>query len=76
MKPTECPHCHNTELVDGGIGQANVQFHISFFKGVLLEAVACLECGVVTPYLGSSELNKVRKWRAQVRPKKVIIDEL
>ncbi len=76
MKPTECPNCHSAELADGRIGQFDGLFYMSLFKAVPLHAAACLECGVITPYVDSSALEKVRKWDVQASPKKAINDDL
>jgi hypothetical protein len=68
MKPTECPHCHSAELAHGRMTQRDYLFFMSFFRGVYVQAAACLECGTVISYLDSKALEQVCEWHAQARP--------
>jgi hypothetical protein len=73
-KPTRCPSCQSEDLVHGTLEAPSFKFN--FWKGVGMQAAACLVCGTVTPYLDTAALNTLAEWHAAAHPRKETSDEL
>ena len=77
MRPIRCPACQGHDLVH----RANpmVAFHNKIIarlftrQSLPCHQAACLDCGVVTTYLGEPALDQLRAWTKQDQAKKVSV---
>lgn len=58
----QCPQCGSTALDRGRMSQETRFFRAgsAFSFGWELEACVCLDCGLLTPCLGTAELDQLR----------------
>ena len=73
MKPTRCPACHGDQLTDIDIRGT---FWFAPFRFATAHYAACLDCGIVTPYLDDATVTKLRARGARPIKAKAVDNEL
>ena len=81
MRPTRCPSCQGDHLVHGPKILA-VSFVYEVWAAIFARRfirgghqAVCLDCGVMTNYLGEAALGQLREWQDQAHQQKISVGD-